>query len=125
MLTELLDESVLCRSPGHPDVLAEQLWYLHATGSTRPNVSIRVLPFGAGVLRVHIRSFALMEFPESLGPAVVFFEGGGDQFLDRVSDIAAYRDLFGDALHAALDPVESLRMIARYAADSTPHQPDP
>lgn len=112
-LVALLDEAVLARPVGGVDVMRAQLEHLLATDL--PSVTIRVLPFGAGMLRAHAGHFVLLEIPRALGSDVVFIEGqAGETYLDVRSDVDLYKDVLADALRHALPPDESRAVIRRY-----------
>lgn len=119
-LVALLDESVLARSVGEAGVMEVQLGRLLELG-TLPNVAIRVLHFGTGILRAHVGDFALLEIPAALGSDVVYIEGhAGDSYLDAESDVRLYQDVFADALRRSLSADASRSLIGRYLADHAP-----
>jgi transcriptional regulator with XRE-family HTH domain len=116
-LVALLDEAMLARVVGGAEVMAAQLDRLLELGSL-PNVTIRVLPFRAGILRAHVGDFALIEIPVELGSDVVYIEGhAGDSYLDASSDVRLYQDVFTDALHRSLPGDASRSLIGRYRTD--------
>ena len=111
----MIDEGVLERPVGGPDVMAEQLRRLLEI-TRLANVIVRVLPLSAGIRRAHVGHFALLEIPPELGSDVVYIEGhAGDTYLDAASDVELYRDVFDEVL-ATLSPDGSLELIARYRA---------
>lgn len=59
----IIDESVLHRAPGGPEVLAEQLWHL-VKMAAYPNIDVRVLPFTAASHPSPEGSFLIFELPE-------------------------------------------------------------
>ena len=117
----MIDESVLRRRPGGPDdgdgraVMRGQLERLLAVGE-QPNVTIRVLPFDAGLPPVTSGSFAVLGSPVRPGPDVVYLENktrifflDGDDEVQRyarahdfIGDMALTRDESRDVLRAAL-----------------------
>ena len=102
-ITAVIDESLLFRVVGGPDVMAAQLRHLLHLMDL-PHVVVRVLPFGAGVHRSHQGHFMLLEFPDDLGSDLVYIEGhAGETFLEGESDVDLYRDVFDDALARSLD----------------------
>lgn len=119
-LTAVLDEAVLRRPVGSPEVMSEQLVHLLEV-SRWPNVTIRVLPFAAGLLRAHAGSFGLLEIPDDRGSDVVYIEGhAGETYLDAPSDVDLYKDVFGDLLDGALPPATSQELIGRYVDEHAP-----
>jgi hypothetical protein len=116
----VIDEGVLERPVGGPEVMAAQLDRLLEIARL-PNVTVRVLPLAAGILRAHAGHFALLEIPPELGSDVVYIEGhAGDSYLDAPSDVQLYREVFDDVLDNALSPDGSLALIDRYRARHTP-----
>lgn len=119
-LTVVVDESVLLRVVGGPDVMAAQLRHLVELMAL-PHVVVRVLPFTAGVRRSHQGHFMLLEIPDDLGSDLVYIEGhAGETFLEGESDVDLYRDVFDDALARSLDASASREAIRRSAAHFAP-----
>ncbi len=110
----VMDEMVLNRRVGSTSIMKAQLEHLHDVAGL-PNVSIRILPFDAGILRAHAGQFVLLEIPTALGSDVVFIEGhAGNNYLDVEADVDRYREVHDDALRHALSTDESRAVIARY-----------
>ena len=102
-VTAVVDESVLFREVGGPDVMAAQMRHLGELAEL-PHVVVRVLPFTAGLRRAHMDHFMLLEIPDDLGSDLVYIEGhAGETFLESESDVDLYRDVFDDALARSLD----------------------
>ncbi len=123
----VLDESVLRRVVGSARVMAAQLRHL-ADLSTRDNVTLRILPFAAGVpLGLSTGPFVILEFgTDSKGqpvePPVVYVEGfTGDLYLERKADVRRYREAHERLVRYALDDETSrhlLRLVAKeYASE--------
>lgn len=101
--TAVVDESVLFREVGGRDVMAAQMHHLLDLLELT-HVSVRVLPFTAGLRRAHMDHFMLLEIPDDLGSDLVYIEGhAGETFLESESDVDLYRDVFDDALARSLD----------------------
>jgi transcriptional regulator with XRE-family HTH domain len=111
-LTAILDESVLRRPIGGPEVMRAQLHAL-IDAARRPNVDIRVLPFAAGTHAGLDGPFILLGFPEDIAPDVAYVGTRiGDGYAEDAATVRAIRVDF-EALHAAaLPPEESLERIA-------------
>lgn len=115
-LVALLDEAVLRRPVGGPTVMAAQLARLLGVARL-PSVTIRILPFDIGLLRVHAGAFTLLDIPPESGSDVVYIEGhAGETFLDMPSDVDLYEDVFSDALSRSLSPAASAELIGRHIA---------
>jgi hypothetical protein len=119
-LTAVVDESVLVRTVGGDGVMSGQLHRLLQLMEL-PNVTVRVLPFGAGLHRAHKGHFMILEIPAALGSDVVYIEGhAGETFLETESDVDLYRDVFADALARSLDAGASREVVRRLAHDNAP-----
>jgi transcriptional regulator with XRE-family HTH domain len=115
-VTAVVDESVLFRVVGGPEVMAAQLRHLLDLAELA-HVVVRVLPFAAGVRRSHLGHFMLLEIPDDLGSDLVCIEGhAGETFLESESDVDLYRDVFDDALARSLDAGASREAVSRRAS---------
>lgn len=122
-LRAVLDESVLRRAAAAPGqdggaaVLRGQLEWL-AAAAGRPNVTIQVLPFSAGLPPVTAGSFSVLESRATGAPDVVYLENKTRVFfLDTEAEVQRYGRAFDLISSMALDPDESLALIATMAAD--------
>ena len=124
-LTSVVDESVLFRQAGSPEVMAAQMRRLLELMEL-PHVVVRVLPFTAGLGRSHMGHFMLLEIPDDLGSDLVYIEGhAGETFLEGESDVDLYRDVFDDALARSLDAGASRDAIGECAAHFAPRKASP
>lgn len=127
----VLDEAVLRRRVG--DIMPGQLRHL-AELAARPEITIRVIPFGAGPHFGMRGSFVLLGFDVPLG-TIVFLESGrrsdliiceeetySDQILPGISEaaevVASFEDGFSELNRIALDESESAALIERIARES-------
>lgn len=116
----VVDESVLCRAVGGPEVMREQLQHLLRVAEV-PTVDLRILPFSEGMHRAHAGRFTILEFPRAVGPPVVYVEGpAGDSYLEAEADVAVYQDVLADAAGRASDPAASADLVDRYLHDLAP-----
>lgn len=110
----VVDESMLVRQVGGAAVMTQQLRHMRALAAL-PNVSLRVLPFRAGLHRAHVGHFALLEFRVPTTPDVVYIESpAGDHYLEADGDVALYRDVLTDVTRRALEPAATLDLVDRY-----------
>jgi transcriptional regulator with XRE-family HTH domain len=72
-LWAVLDEAVLRRPAGRPGVMRRQIQHLLQVAE-RPNVTIQVIPFSAGVHAAAGGPFSIMRFAEQDLPDVVYLE---------------------------------------------------
>jgi transcriptional regulator with XRE-family HTH domain len=103
----ILDESVLRRVVGGPSVFARQLEALREA-STRPNVSIRVLPFTAGATLALGGPFIVLEFSDVADPPFLYIENpreGAPRINERDESIGPFLDSF-IALEEVASPAE-------------------
>jgi transcriptional regulator with XRE-family HTH domain len=121
-LLAVVDEAVLHRSVGRHGVMAEQMQRLLDL-TELPNVSVRVLPFAAGMHRAHSGHFVILEIPRALGSDVVYIEGhAGEAYLDGESDVDMYKDVFADVLRYTLSADESREVVGRYLVKHAPRR---
>ncbi|MEU4425309.1 helix-turn-helix transcriptional regulator [Actinoplanes sp. NPDC024001] len=108
----VIDQGVLLREVGGPEVQARQLARLYEA-SNRPGVELLILPFQAGAHAGLIESFLVLEFPDGTRNPVVHIEGlTGGLFRVKPEEIDVYQDAFDDLLERALSPEESRTAIA-------------
>jgi transcriptional regulator with XRE-family HTH domain len=110
-LRAVLDEAVLHRMTGGPQVMRSQLDKL-IESAQRPNVSIQVIPFAVGAHPGVESNFNILELPSTSG--VVFVEGlVGSVYLERPEDLERYRMVFECLQGIALSPQDTIDLIAR------------
>lgn len=121
-----LRESVLACPVGGPAVMAAQLDRL-AEVSGLPNVTLRVIPFGAGLNPGMMSGpFEILRFPLNGGgldsePPTVFTDlFTGALYLDKPAEIDRYDQAFTGIWHTALNEEESKRRILKAAKDMQP-----
>lgn len=111
-LWAILDESVLRRQIGGPVVLRSQLKHL-SEASSRPNITIQVVPFDAGPHAGMIGSFSMVRFPSRDDPDIVYIEGQTGDIFAEAEDAVWYQEVFDHLRAAALSPTESRVRIER------------
>jgi transcriptional regulator with XRE-family HTH domain len=110
-LSAIVDESVIRRIIGGQDATRDQLRHLIETAQL-PNVTLQILPFDAGEHSFLGGSAALLEFRETTHLDVVYLEGlAGDYYEEQPSEVARYREQFGQLGALALDPRMSVKLI--------------
>ena len=112
----ILDEAVIRRTMGPPDLMRCQLLHL-AEASLWPNVTLQVLPFSSGPHPSLNGPFCIIEFPERFDPDVVYAEGvHGHAYLERERDVRACAEAFDLLRAAALSPADSTELISGLAS---------
>ncbi|MGF6886804.1 transcriptional regulator with XRE-family HTH domain [Nocardia sp. GAS34] len=115
-LWAVIDESVLHRPIGGPDVLRAQLEHL-VEASSWPNVTIQVLPYAAGGNAAAGSSFTMLRFAEPELPDIVYLEQlTSALYLDRQQDLEMYRQVMDRLSVQAEPPDRSRRMLVEEAA---------
>jgi transcriptional regulator with XRE-family HTH domain len=109
----ILDEAALHRVVGGRRVMAAQLARI-VEMSELPNVVVQVLPFGVGAHPALESNFAILELSGQT-PDIVFVEGMiGSTYLDRDDDLKRYREVFRRLQSIALNPKDTIGLIARF-----------
>ena len=118
-----LNEGILRRPVGGQRIMAEQLGRL-AEVSELANVSLRVVPFSAG-LHPGLMSgpFVILRFPlngdgRESEPATVYIdEFTGALYLDKAREVERYAQAFGSIWDASLDEAASRNLIHQAAEE--------
>jgi hypothetical protein len=108
----VLDESVLYRVLGSPEVMRAQLRHLIELGS-RPNVKIQVVPFSVGPHKGMKGSFELLEMSDSQNDYAVLLEAPYEDHLieDTSEETREYVNIFLELERIALSPADSVTLI--------------
>ncbi|MFG3259063.1 helix-turn-helix domain-containing protein [Streptomyces sp. NPDC048172] len=106
----VLDESVLRRSVGGPEVMRRQLDHLLHRGR-EPHVILQVLPFGAGAYSTAMNSFIVLGGPDP-GLDVVYLENpAGSLYLEEPNVCETFSASFRHLCREALSPDDSAELI--------------
>ena len=123
VLEIVLNEAILHRPIGGPTVMLHQLERLIEAGAL-PTVSVRVMPFAAGLHRgVMSGPFEILRFPlngngQETEPPTVYVEGfTGELYLDKPHEIERYDAAFSNMWESALDEAASQKLITRVARE--------
>jgi transcriptional regulator with XRE-family HTH domain len=115
----IVDEAVIHRQVGGPEVMREQLRHL-ADCAGQGKTTLQVVPYRAGAHAGTTGPFTILEFPEPADPAVVYVETlAGDIYLEEPADVNRYSIAFDRLLAAALHPDDSVRLIEQVASAMT------
>jgi transcriptional regulator with XRE-family HTH domain len=111
----VIDEAVLRRPVGGPEVLSRQMLRL-IEASRRPATSIRVLPFSIGAHPAITGHFTLLDFADGNTPTHVFCDGlTGGVMRSSAEDVRRYRFCFEALIELALTEEESVELISAIA----------
>jgi Domain of unknown function (DUF5753) len=118
-----LNEAILRRPTGGPRIMSRQIARL-AEVSELPNVSLRVVPYSAG-LHPGVMSgpFVILRFPlngdgRDSEPATVYVDGfTGALYLDKPAGVERYAQAFGGIWAASLDEPRSRTVLHQAAKE--------
>ncbi|GGQ93053.1 helix-turn-helix domain-containing protein [Streptomyces asoensis] len=114
-LNAVLDESVLRREVGGPEVMARQLGRL-VEAARLPQVRLQVLPFAAGAHIGVTGPFVIFSFSRTSDLDVVVLDHlTSSLYLERKEDLQAYTEAFNALRAHALSPGDSSDYIAAIA----------
>ncbi|GAA3888023.1 helix-turn-helix transcriptional regulator [Streptomyces lacrimifluminis] len=111
-LSAVLDEAVLRREVGGPEVMTRQLGRL-VQAARLPQVQLQILPFAAGAYIGITGPFVIFSFPSTSDlDVVVLDQMMSSLYLERKEDLQAYSEAFNTLQIHALSPEDSLDFIA-------------
>ncbi|WP_369269641.1 helix-turn-helix domain-containing protein [Streptomyces sp. R11] len=114
-LSAVLDEAVLHREIGGPEVMEQQLRRL-MEAARLPQVRLQVLPFAAGEHIGITGPFVIFSFSRTSDLDVVVLDHlTSSLYLERKEDLQAYTEAFNALRIHALSPEESMDYIAALA----------
>jgi transcriptional regulator with XRE-family HTH domain len=114
-LAVVIDEAVLHRQVGGPDVMRRQLLRL-MEASERPGITVQVLPFSIGAHPGVAGSFEILAFGGSAVSPVVYCEDmTGGVIRDGPTDLRHYQEAFAALRAAALGTDETTTMLHSFA----------
>ncbi|GAB7102710.1 helix-turn-helix transcriptional regulator [Streptomyces phaeofaciens JCM 4814] len=114
-LSAVLDEAVLRREVGGPEVMADQLRRL-AEAARLPQVRLQVLPFAAGAHIGVTGPFVILSFSSTSDLDVVVLDHlTSSLYLERKEDLQAYTEAFNALRAQALSPEDTLHHLAALA----------
>jgi hypothetical protein len=113
----VLDEAVVQRLTGQRDVALGQVARLLDLGE-RPNVTLEIVPFGAGFHRGMLEPFLIVEFPDPEDSPVLFSESSRDTIVshDEAGEITGYREVFEDLRSISLGPAGTRTYLRNLAS---------
>ncbi|MFD9125669.1 helix-turn-helix domain-containing protein [Kitasatospora sp. NPDC059571] len=117
-LEAVIDEAVLRRPCGGPEVMNGQLEHLIAQAAL-PGVVVRVVPLGSERPGAEAGAFTLLGFPGTDLPDVVYLEQFTSAlYLDRPAEVAEYAAALERLRAAALSPEASLDLLRLVLRDN-------
>jgi transcriptional regulator with XRE-family HTH domain len=111
----VLNEGVLLRRVGSPDIMRAQIEHLMKKRD-RANVVVQILPFSAGEHPSMVGPFTMMTFLDAADPAIVNVENHtGSHALERPDELRAYEEIWGAIQAKAASPDDSRAVMRTYA----------
>jgi len=111
----ILDESVIRREVGGPELMRHQIKRLVGIADL-PNVTIQLVPFAVGAYGAMTGSFTVMDFANPDEPNVVYQENYfTDHYVETPSGVARYVALFEEIASQALDAESTVGFLKRVA----------
>ncbi len=115
----VLDESVIHRVVGSPAITSQQLMHL-VNVSKQPAVTIRLVPFAAGLHPGMKGPFEVVQFADAPDENIVFLETpGGDFISDDQKDTQNYMEAFDRITELSLGPSDSVARLRKAAGEVT------
>lgn len=111
-LWAILDESVIRRVVGSPEIMREQLSHL-LTANESPDITLQVLPFAKGAHAAALGSFVILGGAESSLDVVYVDLHVGSVFMEKDEELDRYRLAFDYLRAQAWDMAASSAMIDR------------
>jgi hypothetical protein len=110
-LWTVLDEAVLRRPPGGPEVMRAQLEHLLQI-TDLPNVTVQIVPFDVGPHAAAGGPFTILRFPEPDLPDLVYLEQlNSAVYLDHPDDVIDYVTVMDQLCVQALSMAASKKML--------------
>lgn len=107
----VLDEAVLHRAAGDPQVMRAQFEHLRQVAHL-PNVTVHVLPFDAGVHAGMSGGFNILQFPEPGDEDAVFVDlVAGEMFIEEPVEVKRFHAAFLNLIGAAASPRNTLEIL--------------
>jgi transcriptional regulator with XRE-family HTH domain len=120
LLFFILDEAVIRRMVGGNAIMRRQVRRLIETAD-RPNVTIEVVPFSAGIHPGVKGSFVILEFPDAGDDDVLYLESARGDLISRdvPEEVLSYREAFEQLRIISLGPRDSITYLGKVADEMT------
>ena len=118
-LWAVIDEAALRRPVGGPEVMRAQFEHLIEC-SRLSNVTLQVLPYGAGAHPAMVGAFSILRFADSDLPDVVYLEHlTGAMYLDKREDVQQYLHVMESISVRAARPGNTVAILESIAKQDT------
>ncbi|MER7077617.1 helix-turn-helix domain-containing protein [Saccharopolyspora kobensis] len=107
----LIDEAVIRRTVGGPEVMIEQLTHLNDC-CARENVTVQVLPFSLGAYGTMSGGFTIISYTDPDDPPAVYLDYvAGGAWVENANDVQHFAEMFSEIATSALSTDESADLI--------------
>ncbi|GAA1673199.1 helix-turn-helix domain-containing protein [Fodinicola feengrottensis] len=116
----VLNEAAVRRPVGGEEVMAAQLRHLVKLIDDLPNLTVRIIPFSAGIHRGALASgsFVVLDFPPDSEPTTVYSEGlTGAAYLNKPAEVERHVWAFEGITNKALDRKSSRELLTQIAKE--------
>jgi transcriptional regulator with XRE-family HTH domain len=111
----VLNEAVLARRVGGPEVMRAQIEHLMHERD-RANITVQILPFSGGEHPAMVGPFTMLTFLDAADPGVVNVENIiGSHALEKPEEIRSYEDVWNAIQAKAVSPADSRAIMRTYA----------
>ncbi|UBU10644.1 helix-turn-helix domain-containing protein [Nonomuraea gerenzanensis] len=112
-LWAVIDEAVVRRTLGSPEIMREQIAHLLEVTAER-NITVQIMPFDRGGHAAAGGSFSILRFPERELPDVVYMEQlTSALYLDKAADCDHYMEVMDRLSIQAEEPKATRRFLER------------
>ena len=109
----VLDEAVLHRRVGSPDIMRAQFEHLRQVAQL-PNVTLQIVPYDAGAHAGMSGSFNILQFPEPSDMDAVFVDlVAGEMFIEEPAEVKRYHAAFLNLVGTAASPRNTLELLTK------------
>ncbi|MBF8189942.1 helix-turn-helix domain-containing protein [Nonomuraea sp. K274] len=109
----VIDEAVVRRTPGSPEILREQIEHLLDV-TAEPGITVQIMPFDRGGHAAAGGPFSILRFPERELPDVVYMEQlTSALYLDKPADSDHYMQVMDRLSVQAEEPRRTRRFLER------------
>ena len=114
----VLDESVIRRVVGSKSLMRDQLQRM-IEDTEKPNITIEVVPFTAGLVPGLQAQFVIQEFSDASDDELLYLESPrGDALIrDDREEVLAYREYFEQLRRASLGPEGTIKFLNEVTAE--------
>lgn len=112
ILSFVIEEAAIQRLFSSPEVFEAQVEHLISLASTKPNISIQVMPLRSGLHGALGSSFVILDFDDDYGLSIVHTETATrSAYIEKKEEVALHRTMFTQACGSALPQDQSTKLL--------------